>query len=319
MPSYSGVWTLPAQYQARGLNLWPVILTGDIGIFAGGTSSSLIQYVYITTTGNATSFGNLTQAMSGCAGSGSSTRGVIASSYVSGYSNVINYVTIANPGSATYFGDLTIARQMAGAFSSSTRACWTGGDAQGLGDVNRIDYVTIATTGNATTFGDQTVTGAYMAGCSSPTRGIWAGAFEGGATNMYNTIDYVTIATTGNAAIFGYLSVPHGRFRPGAASNSTRGIFAGGRDNNLSATTSVMDYVTIATTGNATNFGNLTVATFGLTGTANATRALFGGGDGGNAIGYVTIATTGNATSFGQLNSAAIYNSAATSNAHGGL
>lgn len=323
MPSYSGVWNLVSQYQAKAQGNWALPpLTGDIGLFAGGNDTNVVQYVTITTTGNTTDWGDLTIPMSGCAGSGSSTRGVIASSYVAsagGYSNTINYVTIASLGSALYFGDLTNRRQLAGSFSSSTRACWAGGDSASGGDVNIIDYITIATTGNAIDFGDQTVTGAYMSGCSSSTRGLWAGAFEGGATNIFNTINYVTIASTGNAITFGFLSVPHGQFRLGAASSSTRGLFAGGRNNAAGANSNVIDYVTIATTGNAIDFGDLTVATFGLAGTSNATRAIFGGGDAGNVIAYVTIASTGNAIDFGDLINTSVYNLAATSNAHGGL
>ena len=317
MPSYSGVWNLVQQLQATAAGLWPVVLSGDIGIFAGGGSTNVIQYVYITTTGNTTDFGDLTEPMNGCGGAGSSTRGVIASSYVSGtlYSNTINYLSFSSTGDASDFGDLTVARQIAGAFSNSTRACWAGGDASG-GDVNVIDYITIATTGNATDFGDQVSTGAYMSGLASTTRGVWAGAFEGLPSGQFNTINYVTIATTGNALDFGDLSVPHGQFRLGAASSSTRGLFAGGRDNSIAATSNVIDYITIASTGNATDFGDLTVARYGLAGTSSSTRAIFGGG--ANVIDYVTIASTGNATDFGDLLSNISY-LAATSNVHGGL
>ena len=142
MPSYSGVWTLTAQYQAKGAGTWPAgQLYGDIGIFAGGNSTNVIQYVTITSTGNATDFGDLTIPMNGCGGSGSSTRGVVASSYVGasgGYSNVINYITLSSAGDASYFGDLTNRRQLAGSFSNSTRACWAGGDSASGGDVNII-------------------------------------------------------------------------------------------------------------------------------------------------------------------------------------
>ena len=41
-----------------------------------------------------------------------------------------------------------------------------------------------------------------------------------------------------------------------AGSNSTRGLFAGGETPSL---TNKIDYITIATTGNAADFGNLTV------------------------------------------------------------
>lgn len=35
MPSYSGVWTLTAQFQAVGQGNWLVVLSGDIGLFCG--------------------------------------------------------------------------------------------------------------------------------------------------------------------------------------------------------------------------------------------------------------------------------------------
>ena len=60
MPSYSGVWTLTAQYQAKGAGNWPLPpLVGDIGLFGGG-GTNVIQYVTITSTGNSTDFGDLT-------------------------------------------------------------------------------------------------------------------------------------------------------------------------------------------------------------------------------------------------------------------
>ena len=64
-----------------------------------------------------------------------------------------------------------------------------------------------------------------------------------------------------------------------------------------------IDYVTIASTGNAQDFGDLTVARRFLQGVGNSTRAIFGSGEGSpaatNVIDYVTMATTGNATDFG--------------------
>ena len=75
----------------------------------------------------------------------------------------------------------------------------------------------------------------------------------------------------------------------------------GGRkpDNSHSDT---MDYITCATTGNATDFGNLSSARRETTGASNGTRGLaIGGRNGGatNIIEYITISTTGNATDFG--------------------
>ena len=72
------------------------------------------------------------------------------------------------------------------------------------------------------------------------------------------------------------------------------------------AKSDVIDYVTIATAGNATDFGDLTVARSVPASASNGTRATFGGGHSSSSVSddtidYVTIDTTGNATDFGNL------------------
>jgi hypothetical protein len=80
-----------------------------------------------------------------------------------------------------------------------------------------------------------------------------------------------------------------------------------------------MDYITIASTGNATDFGDLSSVRFYVGGCASSTRAVFsstGGTTGGTT--YVEISTTGNSSTFGNLS--VIGNGmAGCSNAHGGL
>ena len=74
MPSYSGVWTLTAVYQAVGAGNWPPNYVPPIGLFAGGSASgspgiNVINYVNLATTGNATDFGELASSVgliSGC-------------------------------------------------------------------------------------------------------------------------------------------------------------------------------------------------------------------------------------------------------------
>jgi hypothetical protein len=81
-----------------------------------------------------------------------------------------------------------------------------------------------------------------------------------------------------------------------------RGIFAGGA---TPTRLNVIEYITIATTGNTTNFGDLSAARDYLSGCGDDTRGIFSGGteSGGqtNTIEYITIDTTGNATDFGDL------------------
>ena len=166
-----------------------------------------------------------------------------------------------------------------------------------------IDYVTIQTTGNAAHFGNLFGPGRdAIASTSNGTRGLWLGGYQGGAT-VNNDIDYVTVATIANAQDFGNLTVP--RQGPGAASNVTRAIIVGGYCNSCSPTTQdTIDYITVATLGNAYDFGNLTSAQWGNCGVASETRIVFAmNGSAGSAIAmeYVTIATLGNATSFGNF------------------
>ena len=51
-----------------------------------------------------------------------------------------------------------------------------------------------------------------------------------------------------------------------SSSDGTRGVFGGGATTSAPAVSLIMDYITIATTGNATTFGNLTVARYAAAG-----------------------------------------------------
>jgi hypothetical protein len=84
-----------------------------------------------------------------------------------------------------------------------------------------------------------------------------------------------------------------------------------------------MEYFTIGSTGNATDFGDLTVARAAVASTSNSTRGItMGGGDPGfsNVIDYITIASTSNATDFGDLTIGRNrLTNTSMGNAHGGL
>ena len=72
-----------------------------------------------------------------------------------------------------------------------------------------------------------------------------------------------------------------------------------------------LEYITCATTGNATDFGDLTVARYQSRGMGDGTKGYFTGGyvstgSYKDEIDFVTIATAANATDFGNMNS---YNS----------
>ncbi len=127
-------------------------------------------------------------------------------------------------------------------------------------------------------------------------RGLFMGGY---APSQYRTeIDYIQIQSLGNATDFGVLSAT-GVGEGADCSSSTRAIQGGG------SLVNTMEYVTIATTSNVTNFGDLTVARRSLQSLSSNTRGIWAGGTTNPAmsdvIDYATIATTGDATDFGNL------------------
>ena len=106
------------------------------------------------------------------------------------------------------------------------------------------------------------------------------------------------------------------------ASSTTRGVFAGGQFDNPYPQTDIIDFITIATEGNAQDFGDLTAARSHGSGLSNSIRGCFAGGsspDKTNVIEFVTIASTGNASDFGDLTVARDRLGQGAADAHGGL
>ena len=135
-------------------------------------------------------------------------------------------------------------------------------------------------------------------------RGRGRALIAGGSTPSVTTaINFLNIQSSGKSIDFGDLS--HGRYDMSGCSNGIRGVFAGGRDPAGNEIDDTIDFVTIATTANATDFGNLTAERGGTQGAvSSSTRGIWGGGfepSQVNKIEFVTIATTANATDFGDL------------------
>ena len=234
------------------------------GISAGGqtgspdTQTNVIEFVTISTEGNATNFGDLDTAHRRLGGQGHSnqTRGIVAGGGGDSpaQTNVIQFVTIASTGDATNFGDLLNAKDNSMAKNgSSTRMLICGGRdyTPSATNTNVIEFVTIATTGDSQNFGDLSAARNGGTGCSSGVRGVIAG---GRTPTMLNTIDFVTIASAGDATDFGDLTEVNAFL--GGANNSIRGIFACG---STPTKISTIQTINIATTGNATAYGANTV------------------------------------------------------------
>ena len=212
---------------------------------------------------------------------------------------VIDYYNIHTTGNAVYFGDATLTESRKAGCSSAIRGL-SGGTDDSSND-NTIDYVTIPSGGNAIDFGNLYNGRGTCASMSSSTRGLWAG---GRSPTNQDTIDYVEIATIGNALDFG--DITQSRQWLAGCSNSTRGIIAGGENNPAFPSpgrTSRIEYITMASKGNAVIFGELTGITGNPGGCSNSTRGFFGGGEPQtySKIDMITIASTGNAVHFGDL------------------
>ena len=89
-------------------------------------------------------------------------------------------------------------------------------------------------------------------------------------------------------------------YRFAASFTGGRGVFCGG--SNSSAKTDEMQYITIATPADASDFGDLTTAVLAMGACSNGTRGLWGCGLAAtitDVIAYITIDTLGDALDFG--------------------
>ena len=182
---------------------------------------------------------------------------------------------------------------------------------------DEIDFINVDTTGNALDFGNLTQARRGVAGTASRTRGIFAG---GRVPGDVNTIEFVTIASTGNGSDFGDLTITshHGT----GLSNGTRGIITAMENPSWTSNNSNrIDFITIASTGNANDFGDLYTGTRETGGCESPTRGIIFGGtpSGLNVIQYFTISTQGNSADFGDVSAVCSRGSGSGSNAVRGL
>ena len=182
--------------------------------------------------------------------------------------------------------------------TGGTRALFAGGYTV-PSVTNEIDFINVDTTGNALDFGNLQNNIRGKAGLASRTRGLFAG---GRTPTDLNTIDFVTIASTGNASDFGDLTITshHGT----GLSDATRGIITAMENPGWpSSNSNRIDFVTIASTGNANDFGDLYFGTRECGSCASPTRGVVFSGtpSGSNVIQYFTISTQGNSADFGDL------------------
>ena len=300
---------------------------GGRGLFCGGYTyspatqgnSNVIEYITISTQGNAVDFGDGTQRERDRRnGAASQTRGVLAGG-TAGYpspslTDRIEFVTIPTQGDATDFGNLLEAARGPGGTSNATRGIFASGSDPS--NINRIQFITIPSTGDAVDFGDLSRQATSVGTVNSPTRGVFMGGQDPGFENI---IEYVTIASTGDAVDFGDTITAAGQIA--GVSNGVRGVLAGGYSTPSSPySNNTISFITVASTGDAQDFGDLTKNGYNRGAGCDSKRGVFGGGQPGNntLMESIEIATKGNGVDFGDL-AQAHEQCASVSNTHGGL
>ena len=273
----------------------PILWYGDRGMCVGGAyggQSNTIQYITISSLGNSTDYGDLSTAAHSMGSCSDSSRGVYGGGYNTSrieYSTIANtggctdfgaalpngarylltatsndtrgiwlggayppndscdYVVIQTTGTATDFGNLAVAKYGLGSASNGTRAIGFGGATP---PVDTIQFFVFATTGDSNNFGDLSYSGGGIEAVENSTRAVVADANAVDSDNL----EYVTMATESNTTAFGGLYTT--QYESGGVTNATRGVWMGGLSASVPDTS---QYITIASTGDAADFGDLTI------------------------------------------------------------
>ena len=165
-----------------------------------------------------------------------------------------------------------------------------------------IEYVNISSAGNSKEFGDLNVARYYIGATASSTRAVFNGGQYSGGTEK--TMEFVTISSTGTVTDFGedHADIAH---NAAGCGNQTRGLFGSGFAPGPFTPVDAIEYITIASTGNANDFGDLVTQSAQRGAFSSPVRGVWCGGyypgNPNGQIDFVTIASTGNALNFGNL------------------
>ena len=242
-----------------------------VGGYTGAPSASRIstmQALTIPTNGEIFDFGDLQFNSQQLSGVGNATRGVYAMGYaypnmtpVSSNSVNMHYTMIHIMSSAnrTDFGDIipgTASRDLA-TCSTPIRGYFAGGEGTDQSPANnkKITIKGFANDSESLNFGELSTLSNRGACLGSATRGVFV--IGNTIPAFTNTLEYITLTTSGETTDFGDATSVTGDINNNAASNMIRGVYHNPRDTDGGAEKNILEYITIATTGNATDFGDL--------------------------------------------------------------
>jgi len=264
--------------------------------------------VDITTNSNATYWGDLTVHGQYTSAASDATIGVWNGATLQG---PMSYMTFATQGNSVSFGDGASYGNLNTAFnmqSNGTYGMMMGGyqssstpvDGLASGYQTQIQRFTFAQTASRPTdFGNLQVATFYQGGgIANSTKGFCISGLD---DNGYITaIETASFSTAGTSTTFGNTSA--GSSWASGLSDQTYGVYALGYTGSHN---NIIEYVTMDTPSNATDFGDLQHTKRAVGATNNATRGIFWGGYSGstwyNNIDVITIQTPGNASNFGSM------------------
>jgi hypothetical protein len=239
---------------------------------------------------------------------GKGTRAIFGGGYIAPGPcfNNTDAITIETLGNTIDFNNLTASKTGGYTLGNSTRSVYAGGRLSTTPSGSSTDEISFCTFSTQNDYsdsgGDLSASKTFGTGLCNETRGL----FAGGSVPAYNnTIEYVTISALGNSIDFGDISYGKAGYAYGFSS-TTRGIIAGGVRVNTPDTDSYNEvgFVTISSTGNTTDFGDLNYDKYEGGAGSSATRGVVMAGYGPNytnMIEFCTMATTGNFIDFGDL------------------
>ena len=223
----SGIWKLKNLHSNVADGTFPEASEGNRGIFAGGgTITNVIDYIEISSLGNAADFGDLAVACNGAEGISSKVRTLFTGGYEPGvqYSTRMQYITPQTQGNTTDFGDMTESGYGTGVNNDTRGVIHTGNNTPGTSTSQVMEYFTFATTGDASDFGDLVGDGRYSSvGFGDGKRGFFAGG-RNPSDEVHNAIEYTDIVTSGDFVDFGDLTVSRHMYGCSGASNNNAGL-----------------------------------------------------------------------------------------------
>ena len=160
-----------------------------------------------------------------------------------------------------------------------TRGIQFGGNVSGIS--NQIQYRTIQSTSDTADFGNLVLARSNGAGATSNIARAIMHDGDAGSSNVNYTggvMDYVTVGSTGSASDFGDITGESVGQYGGAMSNGTLAFMCAGFDTSGTYRDLDMSYVTIASTGNSTDAGDIVEGKNQVSSNSGDTRGLIWNG-----------------------------------------